>query len=502
MKRRTVLSAGLLPFVPSAATDRMSGVAPNGLPPVPVAPASAARTVAPASTARTGGATPGGLSLVTVAPASAARTDRRPVGGGVHDPRAGKTFISWGGFQEDNYVQEYDHRRHTWSAPMRVAGGDNDSHNYPTLIQADDGHLLVFRGLHNRELWVARSPRPHSIEGTWTDTIIPEGLGATYPMPVKTSDGTIFVFIRETAGDFDPNYPTDTRPMKYVRSVDNGLTWQSSAALTGDRWCIAPLNRPDNMNEIYIGQLRHEPATRAHPERIAMVWTLAGGGPEGHLHDRYHRNVYYAAFSPADLRFRSAADLRFGSAGDLRFGSAAGHDAAAGHDSTAGHDLGTSIDNDDQEQHLKVADTELQTVNPRSPDYISLVGSTLGGRAPFVVWMQIDAQGQVHGHSAVHLGGGWRHRELGTGARFRDMEPAGDLSWRVYATPDPAAPGVDRYRLIPGFSFRRESSLVTPQAVQRIEVIAGSRSPARLLVTGNSSAREVTIADGDVYVAG
>jgi len=505
MKRRTVLSAGLLPFLPSAATARTRGAAGSGLSPVPVAPDSAARTVAPDSAARAGEAAPGGLSLVTVAPASAARTDRRPVGGGVHDPRAGKTFISWGGFQEDNYVQEYDHRRRTWSAPKRVAGGDNDSHNYPTLIQADDGHLLVFRGLHNRELWVARSPRPHSIEGTWTDTIIPEGLGATYPMPVKTSDGTIFVFIRETAGDFDPNYPTDTRPMKYVRSVDNGLTWQSSAALTGDRWCIAPLNRPDNMNEIYMGQLRHEPATRTHPERIAMVWTLAGGGPEGHLHDRYHRNIYYAAFSPVDLRFRSAADLRVGSAVDMRVGSAEDRrfrPAMAGRDAVPGHDLGTSIDNDDQEQHLKVADTELQTINPRSPDYISLVGSTLGGRAPFVVWMQIDGQGQVHGHSAVHLGGGWRHQELGTGARFRDMEPAGDLSWRVYATPDPAAPGVDIYRLMPGFSFRRESSLVTPQAVQRIEVIAGSRSPARLLLTGNSSAREVTIADGDVYVAG
>lgn len=434
MRRRTVLAAGFLPFLPL----------------------------------------PGRPPLVTVAAASAARTDRRPVAGGVHDSRAGKTFISWGGFQEDNYVQEYDHRLGIWSAPVRVAGGDNDSHNYPTLIQADDGHLLVFRGLHNRELWVARSPRPHSILGDWTDTIIPEGLGATYPMPVKTSSGAIFVFIRETAGDFDDNYPTDTRPMKYVRSVDHGLTWQSSATLTGDRWCIAPLDRPDNMNEIYIGQLRHEPATRAHRERIAMVWTLAGGGPEGHLHDRYHRNVYYAAFSPADLRFRSAA----------------------------GHDLGTTVDDADQEQHLKVATTELQTVNPRSPDYISLVGSTLGGRTPFVVWMQIDELARVHGHTAVHLPGfGWRHKDLGTGARFRDMEPADDLSWRLYATPDPAATGVDTYRLVPGVSYRRESSLATPQPVQRIEVIAGHRAPARLLLTGNSSAREVTVADGDVYVA-
>jgi len=434
VKRRTVLAAGLLPFVPL----------------------------------------PSGSSLVTVAAASAARTDRRPVAGGVHDPRAGKTFISWGGYQEDNYVQEYDHRRRTWSAPVRVAGGDNDSHNYPTLIQAADGHLLVFRGLHNRELWVARSPRPHSIDGTWTDTIIGAGLGATYPMPVKTSSGDIFVFIRETAGDFDPAFPTDTRPMKYVRSTDNGLTWQSSATLTGDRWCIAPLGRADNMNEIYIGQLRHEPATPAHPERIAMVWTLAGGGPEGHLHDRYHRNVYYAAFSPADLRFRSAA----------------------------GHDLGTTVDDAAQEGHLKVATTALQTVNPRSPDYISLVGSTLGGRTPFVVWMQLDDQGRVHGHSAVHVPGiGWRAQDLGTGARVRDMEPADALSWRVYATPDPASTGVDTYRLVPGLPWRRESSLATPQPIQRIEVIAGHRPPARLLLTGASSAREVTVADGDVYVA-
>src|SRR5207248_1527574 len=84
----------------------------------------------------------------------------------------------------------------------------------------DDGHLLVFRSMHNTELRVARSPMPHSIEGTWTDTLIPEGLGATYPMPFKTASGAIFVFIRETAGDFDKQYPTDFRPMKYVRSTD------------------------------------------------------------------------------------------------------------------------------------------------------------------------------------------------------------------------------------------------------------------------------------------
>ena len=412
--------------------------------------------------------------LMTPATSVAARSDRRPVAGGVYDATARRTFISWAGRFEDNYVQGYDHRTRTWSDPVRVAGGDNDSHNYPTLIQADDGHLLVFRGLHNRELWVARSPQPHSIDGTWTDTIIPEGLGATYPMPFRTADGTIFVFIRETAGDFDKTYPTDTRPMKYVRSTDNGATWQSSEALTGDKWNIAPLGRADNMNEIYIGQLRYEPASLLHGERVAIVYTLAGGGPEGHLHDRYHRNIYYTYFTPRDLHFHAAN----------------------------GKDLGTKIDDPEQERYLKVAETPLQTVNPRSPDYINLVGTTLGA-LPFVVWMQLDENAQVHDYAALWSPiGGWRTREIGTGVRVRDMEQVNLLTWRVYGTDSAGATGISTYRLTPGSAWQHESTIPTRQAVQRIEVIGGYRDPARILATGASSAREVAVADGDIYVAG
>lgn len=441
---------------------------------MPLVPWLAAATLVISGLPAAATAVPVQMDVRSAATGVAARTDRRPVAGGVYDAAVGKTFISWAGRFEDNYAQAYDHRARTWSAPVRVAGGDNDSHNYPTMIQAADGHLLVFRGLHNRELWMARSPRPHAIDGIWTDVHLPEGLGATYPMPFRTADGTIFVFVRETAGDLDPSFPSDTRPMKYVRSTDNGRTWRSSATLTGDRWAIAPLNRPDNMNEIYLGQLRYEPATRLHAERVGIVYTLAGGGPEGHLHDRYHRNVYYATFSPRDLTFSSAA----------------------------GVSLGTSIDDAEQEAHLKVAETPLQAVNPRSPDYISLVGTTRGA-APFVVWMRIDAAGVVRTNSGVwSRARGWRTRELGTDVRVRDMERSGPASWRVYATTADGAPGIETYQLTGGLAWRHESTIATPKAVQRIEVIGGHRDPARVLATGASSAREVEVADGDIYVAG
>jgi hypothetical protein len=63
-------------------------------------------------------------------------------------------------------------------------------------------------------------------------------------------------------------------------------------------------------------------------------------------------------------------------------------------------------------------------------------------------------------------------------------------------------PDIETYRLALGSHLRHESTIATPQPVQRIEVIGGFRDPARILATGNSSARDVGTADGDVYVAG
>ncbi|TML25315.1 MAG: hypothetical protein E6G35_12330 [Actinobacteria bacterium] len=409
-------------------------------------------SAAPAHAATGGGSRERVMAVMTPAAGLAARTDRRPVAGGLYDAVARQTFISWGGAHEDNYVQAYDHRTGAWSAPVKVGSGADDSHNYPTMVQAPDGHLLVFHNLHNTQLYVARSPQPHSIDGTWTEQVIAEGDGATYPMPFVTDTGAVFVFIRETARDLDHVSPVDLRPMKYVRSTD-------------------PTDRPDNLNEVYIGQLRYVPGW---PDRVQIVYTLAGGGPEGHLHDRYHKNIYYTYFTPDDLHFH-AAD---------------------------GRDLGTRIDDAEQEAYLKVADTALMAAPyQRSPDYISLVGEIVPG-IPFVVWMQTDANGVLHDYTGVRRFGGWRVDQVGTGFRVRDMEQLNPVTWRVYATPDPSAPGIQTYDFIAGLVWHAGPVTPTRQPVQRIEVIDNGQDPARILVTGASSARDVSVADGDVYVAG
>ncbi|WP_245777654.1 BNR-4 repeat-containing protein [Lentzea xinjiangensis] len=407
------------------------------------------------------------FAVTTTATNVAARSDRRPVAGGVHDREAGKTFISWAGRYEDSYVQSYDHRGATWSAPNRIADGDSDAHNYPTLVQARDGHLLVFRGMHNVELRMSRSPRPHSADGVWEETVISKN-AATYPMPFVTRDGTIYVFFRETTGDLDPTVPTDTRPMLYVVSKDNGRTWKTSTELTGHRFAIGSTSRADNMNEIYIGQLRLEDSGR-----VRIVYTLAGGGPEGNKHDRYHRNVYYVSFDPGNLHFYSAS----------------------------GRDLGTQVDDADQEQHLKVAETPLTIPGGvKSPDYIQLVGATLG--RPFVLWFMGDPDlGPLRNHMSTWNGRSWETREVARGLRTREVEPVDPVTWRVYATED-GKPNVTTYLVRFGRTWTQEAVIPTAKPVQRVEVVQNFRDPARAIFSGESSQRDVAVADGDITVAG
>ncbi|WP_410604878.1 BNR-4 repeat-containing protein [Amycolatopsis sp. lyj-90] len=409
------------------------------------------------------------FEVMTPASTVASRTDRRPNAGGVYDPVARKTFISWSGKAADTYVQAYDHRTGGWTAPKKIADGESDPHNYPTMLLAGDGHLLIFRGMHNTRTVISRAPLAHSLEGTWTDTEVPQGASASYPMPVKTTDGTLFLFYRETTNELDPTANTDFRPMKYIVSRDNGKTWKNSVQLTGKQWAFGSLGRADHMDEIYVGQLRYLPSSG----RIQFVYTLAGGGPTQHKHDVYHRNVYYLSFDVRTLRFHSAA----------------------------GRDLGTQVDDAEQERYLKVAETPLELPGGlKSPDYILQVGTQRDGK-PFVTWFQFDAAGSPRDFAGAWNGREWEVREVANGLRLREIEQLNGGTWRVYGTRD-GQPDIETFLLENGRVWKPETLITTPKPVQRVEVITGFRDPARILATGASSARDVSVADGDIYVVG
>jgi hypothetical protein len=80
------------------------------------------------------------------------------------------------------------------------------------------------------------------------------------------------------------------------------------------------------------------------------------------------------------------------------------------------------------------------------------------------------------------------------------MEQVSPDSWRIYATAEGARD--QHHPAVGGRYWRPKSTTATPELVQRIEVIAGYRDPARILITGQSSAREVSVADGDISMAG
>lgn len=404
------------------------------------------------------------FTVHTVATDVAVRSDQRAMAGGVYDPAAGQTFICWIGQNSHPTVAAYDHRRRLWSAPV-VAGTSpfGDAHNYPAMVQADDGRLLVFHGSHNsvQKLTVSE---PHTIDGAWTDQVLPQAPRSSYPMPVKAANGDIYLFYRDTPHLDDRTKFTDDRPIHYLLSTDDGRTWTHSRDLTGGApYVIGSTGRPDNHNEVYIGEIT------ASGGRFHLVWTIAGGGPGVHDHDRYHRNLYYAAFQPSDRHFYSVT----------------------------GADLGPAIDGDAMESHTKVLHTELQRAKPLTRDigYTHLVGVMAGGR-PVLPFHRQDGDTTVV-NVARWTGRTWQVESVHREGTLLEMERLTPNRFRVYTK---APEGVATFRL--DKHWRSEAVVPTPTAIQRAAVIPNHREPARVVLTGQTSTANQQLADGDVFVLG
>jgi len=282
------------------------------------------------------------------------KTCRRPMATGVYDATAEKLYVCWSGPAMRPQVAVFDQQSRKIIAvrDLEIPNSSSDDHDYPHIIQSSDGRLHVFYSRHNRSLFQVTAPEPHSINGQWTTREIGSRLQATYPMPISSSSGALYVFYRVT------KEPTDYRPLAYVRSTDNGKTWSKPIPAIDH----GKTRRTDHLDEIYVGAFTHARTANRLGELFQCTWTLAGGGPKQHKHNVYHKNMYHAYFRPSDGHWLSAA----------------------------GSDLGTLIDDSIAEKHCKVFDSGAihgmkKVREPQDVGYISKALSASDGH-PVVVF--------------------------------------------------------------------------------------------------------------------
>jgi hypothetical protein len=231
---------------------------------------------------------------------NAAPSCRRPFGFGVFDREANATTVCWNGKGMSVYVRRYDHARRAWGEARLIRENDWTGrwsyHNYPVMVLAPDGHLLVFFFEHSHRPHVLRSPRPHAVDGPWTEPKLPADRNA-YPMPIICGD-TVYLFYSRS-----DNVGEAYRTYRYVKSADSGRTWSKPRTAIDSQQRV-----PGRYDEVYAIDYHVTPARGDRPTRVQLTWQMHGGGG----HNRGTRNNYFAYFLPADETFRSADGTNLG----------------------------------------------------------------------------------------------------------------------------------------------------------------------------------------------
>jgi hypothetical protein len=389
-------------------------------------------------------------SATMLSPNAGAVTDRRPIPIGFYDATVNRTWVTWMNGSSDAVIKEFNHATGTWSADKVVGNATFvDKHNYPSLIRGADDRLYIFYGCHNSPLRMTKSPNPLSMAGTWSDRSISQAPKASYPAPVLTSNGTLYVghrHTRQTSGF------TDDRPYAFAKSTDNGATWTWQLV-------IDPYPRSDNLTEIYNGKVSYEPAHDGRKAKIHMAWTIAGGGPGQHAHATYGRNVYYAYLDPSN-------------------------DHMAGAD---GVDLGTTINNTEMEQHCKVLDTGCSNCGHQAALQVS--AHYLDNGNPIVIYSHLN-----NGlSSSVWNGSSWVKRVLTSGeGEPRELFKFGPQHFKAFRS---TGTSCEYFRTTDGgLSWALEGTVTPPHSVDRCYVINNHHPDVKLFMEDRADNGDTSVA--------
>lgn len=236
--------------------------------------------------------------------------DLRPNQVGAFVLKTNRTHVTWSGPDGDGdgialdpFVSTVDHT--TQSVHPNVQAGRNpayDTHNYPKLGATPDGRIFITYGAHNDNIRIAMESAPGTLNFKELSVATPDG---SYPNPVLSRlTGRIYLFYRRS-DDFGSGGTDPHRPLAMVYSDDNGSTWTTPVDII-DRAAPGgaddPDSDPDDLDEIYLGNVALVTDLERGTEQIWLCWTLAGGP----THDDYHGNIYAAYLDPLDNQFYDA----------------------------------------------------------------------------------------------------------------------------------------------------------------------------------------------------
>ena len=357
----------------------------------------------------------------------------------LYDSVSNKTFIAFAGPQMDPQVVDYDHNTKTFTDPVTVASANPDYHNYPRMAMANDGHLIVIYTDSPRTLYMSKSPKAHSSDGTWNVKTINEDK-PTYPCLTKSSTGDLYVFYRS----YEKEIAVDYRPLHYVKSTDDGESWSAprKAIDTGIK-DIPFMVFNNNLNEVYADCPRVEPAHGNIQERFLMGWTMAGGGQGQNIHNNYHKDAHFAYFYPSTDTFANAE----------------------------GDDLGDAIIGINKIRSCRVFDSgPLDETNKRIVDYYFAPSYLSDNGYPVMVFNFNKTL-----ISSTWTGSSWEHNEILKDAAYNvfDMEKTGSEDFRLFY------PQKDVKIFITsdgGTNWKKEHQVEVEDGVSKVVLVENARS--------------------------
>ena len=276
----------------------------------------------------------------------------RAVGRGIYDQETNRTYQVYLRDAVTPWIIAYDHGKGEWSEPVRISSETYgvDDHFYPSMWINSRGYIHVVWGAHGSSFKHLATKEPYDIT-SW-EKLREIGRGC-YAQPIATDGGrVVYLFLTQ----YGP------RRLVLYKSEDGGDTFGPQRPVIGPGY-------GGKGRGIYVGNIKHQPATDSGPEQFHIPWTFFHRDGSLHVGGRQHP-VHYALFNAETGRVYNAE----------------------------GEDLGESLKFPDGWEATLVSQPRQEA---QFMEYIPNTGVTKQGD-PFVIWTELNAVTGEERHTMFH----------------------------------------------------------------------------------------------------